>query len=418
MTSVSPCPGWTLSAALAMMLFAVQGQGASLSLDEALQLAERNAPSLSAQTARLDAAKNAAIPAGELPDPKLALGLQNVPIEGEDRWSLDRDFMTMQMVGVMQEVPNRDKRKARVETARASIDRATAEAEAERVKVRRETALAWIATYTGERKLARFDEFFRENRLLAEAVRARLAGGRGQAQDAVEPRQEAAELAEQQDDLVLQVAQARAALKRWIGEDAVHPLAGDFPRWPIDAAQYLHALHRHPELATYEPMAREAEAQVREAEAAKKPDWSWELDYQRRGREFGDMMTVQFTFDLPVFAGSRQDPAIAARRAQVNQLEAEREALLREHGQQLEADLADYQRLERAVSRSRSTLVPLAEEKVSLALAGYRAGNTELASVIAARRELVQARLKDIDLQGQQALAAARLYFTYGEGRP
>jgi outer membrane protein TolC len=401
-----------------MMLFVLPASAASLSLDDALQLAERNAPSLSAQSAKLDAAKNAAIPAGELPDPKLALGVQNVPIEGEDRWSMDRDFMTMQMVGVMQEMPNRAKRDARIETARASVDRAAAEADAERVKVRRETALAWISTYTGQRKLARFDDFFHENRLLEEAVRARLAGGRGQAQDAVEPRQEAAQLAEQQDELALQVAQACASLKRWIGQDAALPLSGEFPSWPIDASQYLHALHRHPELATYEPMTREAEAQVREAEAEKKPDWSWEVDYQRRGREFGDMMTVQFTFDLPVFSGSRQDPKIAARRAQVNQLEAEREALLREHAQQLEADIADFQRLERAVSRSRTTQVPLAEEKVRLALADYRAGKSELASVIAARRELIQVRLREIDLQGQQAQAAARLYFTYGEGRP
>ncbi|MDH4563862.1 TolC family protein [Pseudomonas sp. BN411] len=418
MTSPNPCRGWPVPAALAMMLLALPVQAASLSLDDALQLAERNAPSLSAQAAKLDAAKSAAIPAGELPDPKLALGLQNVPVEGEDRWSLDRDFMTMQMVGVMQEMPNRAKRDARIETARASVDRAAAEADAERVKVRRETALAWITTYTGQRKLARFDDFFRENRLLEKAVQARLAGGRGQAQDAVEPRQEAAQLAEQQDELELQVAQARAALKRWIGQDAALPLSGEFPSWHIDAAQYLHALHRHPELATYEPMTREAEAQVREAESEKKPDWSWEVDYQRRGREFGDMMTVQFTFDLPVFSGSRQDPKIAARRAQVDQLEAEREALLREHAQQLEADVADYQRLDRAVSRSRTTQVPLAEEKVRLALADYRAGKSELASVIAARRELVQVRLKEIDLQGQQALAAARLYFTYGEGRP
>jgi outer membrane protein TolC len=401
-----------------MLLFALPSQAASLSLDDALQLAERNAPSLTAQAAKLEAAKSAAIPAGELPDPKLALGLQNVPIEGDDRWSLDRDFMTMQTVGVMQEMPNSDKRRARVETARASIDRASAEAAAERVNVRRLTALAWIATYTEQRKLAQFDDFFKENRLLAEAVRARLAGGRGQALDAVEPRQEAAQLAEQQDELTLQVAQARASLKRWIGQEAALPLAGDFPHWPIEASSYLHALHRHPELATYEPMTREAEAQVREAEAEKKSDWSWEVDYQRRGREFGDMMTVQLTFDLPLFAGSRQDPKIAARRAQVNQLEAEREALVREHAQQLETDLADYQRLDRAVTRSQSTQVPLAEEKVNLALAGYRAGNTELASVIAARRELVQARLRALDLQGLKALAAARLYFTYGEGRP
>ncbi|WP_330115469.1 TolC family protein [Pseudomonas sp. JS3066] len=418
MTALNPCFGLPVVAALAMMLFTLPSRGASLSLDDALRLAERNAPSLSAQAAKLDAAKNAAIPAGELPDPKLVLGVQNVPVEGEDRWSLDRDFMTMQMVGVMQEMPNRDKRKARVETAQASVDRAAAEAEAERVKVRRETALAWIATYTEQRKLARFEDFFRENRLLAETVRARLAGGRGQPLDAVEPRQEAAQLAEQQDDLTLQAAQARAALKRWVGHEAALPLAGDFPHWPIDAPSYLRALHRHPELAAYEPMAREAEAQVREAEAEKKSDWSWEVDYQRRGREFGDMMTVQFTFDLPLFPGTRQDPKIAAQRARMDQLEAEREALVREHAQQLETDLADYQRLERAVTRSQSTLVPLAIDKVTLALAGYRAGNTELASVIAARRELVQARLKELDLQGLKALAAARLHFTYGEGRP
>lgn len=163
-------------------------------------------------------------------------------------------------------------------------------------------------------------------------------------------------------------------------------------------------------------MTREAEALVREAVAEKKPDWSWEVDYQRRGREFGDMMTLQVSFDLPLFTGTRQDPKIAARRAQVRQLEAEREALAREHEQALEGDLAEYRRLQRAVERSTGTLVPLAEEKVRLATAGYRAGKTGLDEVVSARQQLVEARLKQIDLQGYLAQVAARLYFTYEEG--
>lgn len=163
-------------------------------------------------------------------------------------------------------------------------------------------------------------------------------------------------------------------------------------------------------------MTREAEAKVREAQAEKDSDWSWELDYQRRGREFGDMVSVQFSVDLPIFPGSRQDPKIAARHAELNQLEAEREVISREHAQQLDDDLANYQRLDRAVRRSQDSLLPLAKEKVALSTASYRAGKAELVSVIAARRELIEARLKHIDFEAQRALIGAQLHFSYGEG--
>jgi outer membrane protein TolC len=162
-------------------------------------------------------------------------------------------------------------------------------------------------------------------------------------------------------------------------------------------------------------MTREAQAKVREAQAEKQSDWSWELDYQRRGREFGDMLSVQLTFDLPLFPNSRQNPKIAARHAELNQLEAEREALVREHTEQLEADLAEYERLNRAVRRSHDTLLPLAKEKLGLSMASYRAGKGDLVAVIAARRELIEARLKQIDVEEQRALTSARLYFAYGE---
>ncbi|MCY1536459.1 hypothetical protein D9M68_719180 [compost metagenome] len=99
-------------------------------------------------------------------------------------------------------------------------------------------------------------------------------------------------------------------------------------------------------------------------------------------------------------------------------MEAEREALTREHAEQLEADLADYQRLERAVLRGRDSLLPLAQEKVDLTTASYRAGSGDLSPVIAARRELIEARSKQIDVEGQRALTSARLHFTYGENHP
>jgi len=402
-------------AGLAASVLALPSLAAALTLDEALQLAENNAPSLTAQDAKIQAASSAAIPAGELPDPKLLLGVQNYPIGGPDRWSIDQDFMTMRMVGVSQEMPNSAKRKARIEVADAAIDRAAAERRVERLKVRQATALAWINSYSVERKDALFQDFYKENRLLADTVRAQIAGGRAQPADAVTPKQEAAQLEEQQDDLIRQRAQARAALKRWIGPAANDKPVGSLPEWPVEASDYSHKLQHHPELAAFAPMTREAQAKVREAEAEKQSDWSWEVDYQNRGRQFGDMVSVQFSWDLPLFPDSRQNPKIAAKHAELNQLEAEREALSREHTQQLEDELADYERLNRAVHRTQDSLLPLAKEKVELSMASYRAGKGDLSSVVAARRELIEARLKQIDVEEQRALTSARLYFAYGE---
>ncbi|MDZ4020603.1 TolC family protein [Pseudomonas sichuanensis] len=408
--------GRMLAAALVLLLPALSAQANSLTLEDALQLAERSAPSLQARQEQASAARHSVVPAGELPDPRLNLGVQNLPVDGSDRWSTNRDFMTMQVVGLSQEVPNRDKRKARVETAQATVERADAEALFERLKVRAATAQAWITAYTLQRKLQQFDMLFSENRLLAAAVRARLAAGGGASADALAPGQEAAQLEEQKDQLLAQATQARAALKRWIGQDA-DVQAQAFPQWPVRAPDYLHSLHAHPELATYGAMTREAQAQVQQAIAEKKSDWGWQVDYQRRGPEFSNMVSVQVSFQLPLFSGSRQDPMIAARRAQVRQLEDEQEAALREHTAQLEADLAEYQRLQRAVTRSRETLLPLSEQRVSLALADYRAGKSTLEEVLTARRQRIEARLQDIDLQGQLAATAARLHFVYGEVR-
>ena len=404
-------------AAVAACVLALPAAASALSFDEAQTLAQQQAPSLQAEAAKLQAARSDAVPAGELPDPKLLLGVQSVPIEGNDRWSLDRDGMTMSMVGLMQDVPNRDKRRARVEVANAAIQRAAAERVVEALNVRQATAQAWIASHTIERKLATFDALYAENRLLGETVRARIAGGRGQAADSVLPRQEAALLDERADELHRQRRQARAALARWIGEAASEPLEGSVPHWSLDAPALQRELHQHPQLQAYTPMTQQAQARIREATAEKKPDWSWEVDYLRRGQEFGDMVNLQVSFDLPLFTSTRQNPRIAARHAELNQLEAEREVMERQFAEQLDNELAELDRLQRALTRTREVLLPLARERSELSLADYRAGRGELETLLAARRELIETRLKEIDLEGQQAIAASRLYFAYGDAQ-
>jgi outer membrane protein, heavy metal efflux system len=387
-----------------------------LTFDAALELATRSSPDIAVQTASVEAAQSASIAAGRLPDPKLTVGVENYPVTGEERGSLTRDFMTMRKVGLMQDVPNGGKRQARAAAAVADAERAQAERRVSVLTVRRDTALAWLARYYLERRGALFDELDRENQLFTQSVQAQFAGGRGMPADVVAPKQEAAEIADRRDMLASEIAKSRAALRRWVGPTGDEPLIGDPPALTLDAERLRGHIHEHPELAVFVPMTQVAQAQVHEAEAAKRPDWGVELSYGRRGSAFSDMVSLQFTLDLPLFARTRQDPQIAAKRQELNRVEAQRDAMFRDHTQELDAELAEYEVTTRQLARLREVHLPLAQQKVDYQFASYRAGKADLTTVLNARRELIDERLKEIELDGKRAATAARLYFFYGAG--
>jgi outer membrane protein TolC len=128
------------------------------------------------------------------------------------------------------------------------------------------------------------------------------------------------------------------------------------------------------------------------------------------------MVSLQFTLDLPVFTRTRQDPQIAAKRQELTRVEAQRDAMFRDHTQELDAELAEYEVTTRQFARLREAHLPLAQEKVDYQFASYRAGKADLTAVLSARRELIDARLKEIELDGKRAATVAKLYFFYGAG--
>lgn len=386
-----------------------------LSFTAALQQAVKQAPELAARNAAIEAAQAAAIPAAALPDPKLFVGIDNLPSNGPDRWRLDRDGMTMQKLGLMQEVPNAAKRMARRAQGEATIAQNHAERDVMYREVLRNTAAAWLSRYYLERKLALFDELEQENRLLAETTRAQLASGRSNVADVLMPRQEALMLAERRDELSRDRATAVAALRRWVGDPADSPLQGEPPVLTEQAARWRTQYDQVPERAVFDAGTDLARAQLSEAVAAKRPDWAVELTYQRRARQFGDMVSVQLTFDLPLFPATRQQPDIRARAAELRRIEAERHTWQREQARLLDEALAESIRLTRAITRQQTERLPLIADKLSLTLASYRAGKADLSEVLAVRREQLEARLQSIDLQAQHSQLLTQLHYRYLE---
>jgi len=401
--------------AAAVFLASPTAHAAPLSFEQAQLLAEQRSAALAARQTTADGAQQARVAAGQLPDPKLAVGVENFPISGPDRFSWNREPMTMRRVGVMQEVPNAAKRAAQRDAAGAKADRERAMLEAERLAVRREAALAWLNLHFAERKLAAFATLEQQNQLLQDTLAARVAAGATTPADALTARQEVLDLADRRDELQAGVEQARAQLRRWTGEQPDLTTASETPLLRPDLARLLDGLDRHAELLAFNPMLAMARADVDEAVATRRGDWGWEVAYGNRARAFGDMVSFQLTFELPVSKATRQEPVIAARQKEVERLQAEREDALRRIRADVDGQVAELQRLQRVQQRQRSVALPLAQERAQVALTSYQSGRADLGAVLVARKNAVEAQLRDLDLQARVLAQQARLAYLIAE---
>ncbi|WP_332767627.1 TolC family protein [Phenylobacterium sp.] len=398
---------------LAVALAAGPVEAAPVTFAAALKLAEDQAPELQAGTLQVEAARSAARAAGALPDPKLQMSLENLPISGPDAGRLDAEAMTMARVGLMQELPNGAKRRA--ERDRAGIDVAAAQADRRAVSrdVRVAAAGAWIDLYYAQRRLRALDEAVSTLTPLWDAALAGVASGASRPAAAPEAQRLRADLEDRRSELVAEVASARARLARWTGDPQVEA-AGAAPPLEFDAAALRAELERHPSLAALDAATRQAGAEVALARAGKRPDLGLELAYQRRDPMFGDMVSVGVTVSLPIFAKTRQDPIIAARVATAGQARARREAAGRALTSELEQGLADYAMRREQWLRARDTLLPLARTRADLETASYGAGRAGVVEVTEALTGRADAQLTLLEREAALARAAVRLTHAFG----
>lgn len=385
-----------------------------LSFADALARAAQ-APSVEAGRAGRLAADRAVGPAGQLPDPQLVLGLENVPIEGPDAYRLDRDFMTMQTIGVMQDMPSGAERRARRQIAEADVARADARLGVTTLEARFGAAQAWFAVHYAERRLEALRLIQSEATALAEVARARLAGGAGNANEAIEAEIDAARMRDRLADADAALVAARAELERWTGESAI---AGEAPVFAVNAAELRAQLATHPALAAFAAEETASQANLDMARAERAPDWSWSLMYQNRERDFGDMASLEVRIGLPLFQAWRQGPLIEARRADQIRARGERAAALRAQRAALETALAQYAALDANLSRASATRLPLARQRAEAVQGSYAAGTASTDEIIAARRAAIEAELELIDLEERRALLGAALTLPYAEQAP
>jgi len=405
---------FAVSAAALLVLVPYAASAGPVTFDEALSEASASTPQLQAGALRIDAQQSASISAAALPDPRVGVAFENFPISGPPAFSLSQDDMTMVTVSASQEIPSGAKRRARFTRAQADVGEARAALALITRQVRVEAALAWLDLAYAERRLAALDEGVARIAAYEGTSTSGVASGTVRPAQSLEVRRAIAILADERAELAAHRGRAAAALTRWTGERDPKT-EGPIPAFEVDHHQLMDAIDRLPQLDVASARIGQAQADIELARAEKRPDLMVDVAYQRRDPGYGDMISAGVTVSLPLFAGRRQDPIIAARTAEAGAALAEREDARRSLRAELESALADHAMHHDQLGRARSTLLPLARQQSELETASYAAGRATLADVIAARTQLVEAEILLLDREVEVALDAARLVLTYGD---
>ena len=384
-----------------------------LTLAEAQRLALAQSPLIGARRSAIDAAREQATAAGQMADPVLKLGIDNLPVEGADAFSLTRDFMTMRRVGLMQEWTRADKRDARRSRFEREGERASSEQAATVADIQRDVALAWIDRYYAEAIVASVGEQAAEAKREVEAAEAAFRGGRGTATDVLQAQGAALALEVRAAEARRTVATAVALLERWIGPSAAAPLLGDPPydSLAFDIGNLPRLLEQLPAVRTLESDADVAAAEARVAQAERDPDWSVEIAYQQRGPDYSNMMSIGISVPLPWNRTQRQDREVSARLARVDGARAARADAMRQYAAQLRTWFAEWETGRERIALYDHKLVPLAKDRTRAAIAAYRGGKGALADVLAARRAELDVHRSLITVTQETARAWAQLSF-------
>jgi outer membrane protein TolC len=410
--------GCARARALALFVFllgggaAVKAQENALTLDAALQSATDRSASMQAAQSSVRASSQAVVGAGQLPDPMLKAGVDNLPINGSQAFTIGQDFMTMRRIGIEQEWVSPEKRRLRTELATREVDRERAGYLAQLVNVREQTASAWLNAAYAKKALSLQQELADH---MAHELSATQASYRGAKASAADVTQAQLMLAQTRDQLLKAQQTLQTALiglSRWTAA-TVPDISGDPP-----APQSVVASLPPEELQRVEPALINASSEIAVADADtavaqsnRSPNWTWEVAYQQRGGQYSNMVSVGVSIPIPLNRRDRQDRDTAVKA----ELGTKARLMYEDAQRQVDADIRNLSATlasgrERIASLNAS-LLPAADQRLQLSTAAYRAGTGSLADTFAARRAVLDARLQVLDLQRDVSLTWARLEY-------
>ncbi len=423
----------TLCIGAAGLLLSTTSFANNLSLEEAIGQAIANDPWLTASEYQQEALDNQSIAAGQLPDPKVSVGLANLPT---DTFDFDQEAMTQLKFGVSQQFPRGKTRRLKQQQLAQQSEQTVFQRENRKAMVTLTITQLWLDWLKQEKiiELIENDRSLFED--LADIVNANYASALGKTQqhDIIQAQVELTRL----EDRLFRLAEAadihQAKLNEWLPEplDTLTNLA--LPPLPLNASNVLNKLGnnilknndtlsqhflQHPKILLLDQQITVSDTATQLAKQQYKPQWGISSSYAWRdddlmGNDRADLLSVGVTFDAPFFTANRQDKQVSATIAQTEAIKTQKYQVLRQFIAETNQATAKLQRLDQRQALYQTRLLEEIHEQVEASLTAYTNDNADFNQVVRARITELNSRIDalTIDIDRLKTIAQLNYLFT------
>ena len=349
-------------------------------IDEAL----KNSPEIAAAAREKEAATHRVSPAGALDDPMVEAGLISVPIES---WRLNREDMTMKMLGVSQRLPYPGKRGLREAVAAKDAESLAFGFQETVSRVARDVKVAYYDLAFADRSI----EILERNRRLVDQLlrvaEGRYSVGQGSQADLLKAQTQLAKMSEEllrmgRERRTMEVELARALGR---GADAA-TIRTAMPVAPsgtlsIDDLQAM-ALRQRPQLQGLRTLIDKNQKALDLARKDYYPDFDLRLQYGQRdkmldGTPRSDLLSVTVAINLPVWGKQKIEPKIAKAQAMREQAISMVQAQENELAAKLRQQVAIAEQSRASARLYETGILPQARLALESALAAYRVSRVD-----------------------------------------
>lgn len=388
----------------------------TLTIERAVQTALERDALINVYQSRSQAYREQAVAEDTLPDPKIKLGLMNVPT---DTYKMNQEPMTQTQIGIQQMFPRGNSLEIKSQRAMNMSTAERAKTENQRRKITREVRETWLELYYW----LNADRVVKENRnlfsKLVSVTKQQYAAGRQKQQDVIRSELELGMLDDRELKIITKLEVTRATLEKYIGNSvSTINMASELPYFTV--ARNNAWLEKHPMMNMEDAMVLSNEKNVALAKQSYKPSWMLDLTYGRRedaanGTERADFASAMLMFDLPLFTGDKQDKKVAASKYRLNSALNSRDERKRNLERMWKVSLLKEKHLSQRIKKYKTLLVPKAHENTNAALYSYQSGRGAFTALMRAQIIELETQLRALRLDVDHKKTQAQLLYFVGE---
>jgi outer membrane protein TolC len=371
-----------------------------------------------------------------LPDPKINVGLLNMPT---DSFDFNQEAMTQFNVSISQMFPAGDTLRLTGEKYAAQGDQMPLMRDNRRAMLAMEVSNLWLTAYSYEESI----KLVKQNRTLFEQLHEVVessyssAYGRAKQQDLVRSELELIKL----DHRLTQLSQAKEnALKKLsqyilptmadqntADQDITLKTTGE----PImvtpsnilssNSLALAARLSLHPLVRIVDVQSNTAQIDKAIAEQKYKPEWGVTLGYGYRGddlsgKDRADLASIAVSVSVPIFSSSRQDAQVKAASLQVESFLSEKQLVLNELMAKYRVLTSDITLLDQRIRLYQTKLLPSYRESAQAMLNAYTSNDGVFSDVVQARIATLNAHIELLNIRIERFKRLAELNYVMAQG--